>query len=71
MIQNHLVSLPAKPGLFVTTESSMSRIQMVTIGPDPAGLQFAANSVSSGGIASPDARSEPVNRVIPDRDRLF
>ena len=43
---------------------------MVAVGPDPAGLDGPAEAVAAVGIATPDAGSQAIERVVGDRERF-
>src|SRR5690349_21015511 len=64
MIEHELVVLAPDTRLLVTSKSSMSRIQVIAIRPDPASLDRATKSVGTVQIASPDAGPQTVERVI-------
>ncbi|CFW91781.1 Uncharacterised protein [Bordetella pertussis] len=49
----------------------MRRIQVIAIGPHPAGLDAAAHAVGPRAVAAPDARAQAVERVVGHGDGLF
>src|ERR1700722_378774 len=49
----------------------MCRIQVITVCPNAARLDFASHAVSVGGIARPDACAQTVDGVIANRDGIF
>src|ERR1700691_2397750 len=71
MVEHHLVSFSADSGLLVAAEGGMRRIRMVAIGPDPAGLDTAAETICGVQIAGPDACAQSVQRVVGDFQRLL
>src|ERR1700683_1875733 len=71
MVEHHLVSFSADSGLLVAAEGGMRRIRMVAIGPDPAGLDAAAQTIGGVQIPGADGGPSPVQRVIGDFQRLL
>src|SRR6202044_4040740 len=71
VIEHHLVVLAADAGLLVTAERRMRGIGVVAIGPPPAGLDGAAETVAAVGVAAPDAGPEAVESVVGDRERFL
>src|SRR6185295_19981732 len=54
----------------VSAERGVRRIGVVAIGPDPARLDGAAETIEPARIAAPDTGAETVERVVGDRERL-
>src|ERR1700691_1788321 len=55
MVEHHLMSLSADSGLLVAAEGGMRWIRMIAIGPDPACLDAAAETI--GGVQIPGPHS--------------
>ena len=66
MVEHHLVVLAPDAGLFVTAEGRMGGVEVVAIGPDPSGLEPAAEAVGPVDIPGPDAGTKPIKRVVGD-----
>ena len=57
---------PADAGLLVTAEGGVGRVEVVAVGPDPAGLDAAPHAVGDVHVAAPDARAQSVEGVVGD-----
>src|SRR6476646_4682698 len=62
--------LPADAGLLVAPERGVRRVLVIAVGPHPAGLDAAAGRVGQAAVAGPDARTEPVQGVVGDLQRV-
>src|SRR5438445_9396211 len=64
VIEHHLVRLAADAGLLVAAKGRMRGIGVIAVGPDPAGLDRAAEPVGAVAVAGPDTGAEAVERVV-------
>src|ERR1700691_3325712 len=71
MVEHHRMSLSADSGLLVAAEGCMRRIRMIAIGPDPACLDAAAETIGGVQIPGPRSCAQSVQRVIGDFQRLL
>ena len=70
VVEHHLVVLAPDTRLLVAAERRMRRVEMIAIGPDPTGLDRAAEAIGAAPVAGPDAGAKAVKRVVSDRQRL-
>src|SRR5271165_126668 len=71
VVEHHLVVLSPDAGLLVAAERRVRRIGVVTVGPDAARLDRAAEAVAAIDVAAPHTSAEAVQRVIGYRERFF
>src|SRR4051812_39215600 len=71
VVQHDLVVFSSDSGLLVATECSMCRIEVITVGPDASGLDGAAELIRTVQVASPDAGTETVERVVGDGESFI
>src|SRR5690242_17480533 len=70
VVEHHSVVLAADAGDLVTAERRARRVLVVAVRPHPAGLDAAAHPVRAAAVPGPDARAQPVQGVVRDRQRL-
>src|SRR5690554_5173377 len=70
VVQDHLVGFAADPGLLVTAKGSMGRVQMVTVGPYPSGLNGTTHAVGTVDVAGPEAGTKTVLGVVGNGQSL-
>src|ERR1700682_1878396 len=68
VVEHHLVVLAADARLLVAAERRMGRVQVVAVGPHPAGLDIAPGPVSGIAVAAPHPGPQPVEGVVGDAD---
>src|SRR6516225_7290493 len=71
VIEHHLVGFTPDARLLVAAERRMRRIGVIAVGPDPTGLDGAAEAVAAVGVPAPDAGAEAIERVVGDRQRFL
>src|SRR5258708_37458427 len=67
VVEHHLVGFAADARLLVAAERRMCGIGVIAVGPHPARLDGAAETVEPVGVTAPDACAEAVQRVVGDR----
>src|SRR5262245_60710124 len=70
MVEHHLVGLAPDSRLLIAAEGGMRRIEVEAIGPHPARLEPAAETVGAVDVAGPDAGAEAIERVVGYRHSL-
>ena len=71
MVQHHFMGFTAYARLFIAAERRMSRVCVITVSPDAPGLNTAPHLIRQITVAAPDARPQPVLRIVCQRQRLF
>mmetsp|Transcript_23668 Transcript_23668/g.38687 ORF Transcript_23668/g.38687 Transcript_23668/m.38687 type:complete len:215 (-) Transcript_23668:859-1503(-) len=71
MVQRHLVVLAANAGLLVTTEGSVRRVLVVTIGPYAARLDGAAHAIGTVDVAGPETGTQTELGIVGDGQGFF
>src|SRR3989344_1142966 len=71
MVEHRLVVFAPEARRLVSAESGVGGILVIAVGPDPAGLNRAAQPVSSVAVAGPDTSTQAVGGVVGDRDRFL
>ena len=64
------MGLAANARFLVATESRVSGVGVVAVGPDPTGLDGAAHAVGDVAVAAPDAGTQAVERVVGNGQRV-
>ena len=70
MIQHHRVRLAPDAALLIPAKRRVRRIRVIAVRPNPPCLYPAPKPVAPVRIAAPDARAQPIQRVIGNRQRL-
>ena len=70
MVQHHQVVLPADTRLLVPAECRVRRVGVVLVHPHATGLDRAPGAVRHRTVARPHTRTEAVDRVVRNPDRL-
>jgi ParB family chromosome partitioning protein len=70
VVEHHRVALAADAGVLVAAERRVRRIEVVAVGPHPAGLDAAAHAVGLRAVAAPHRGAHAVQRVVGDRERV-
>src|ERR1700688_4067408 len=64
VIQHHFVVFTTKARLFVSAECGVSGIKVITVDPNPAGLDSASEVIATVCVAAPDSRAQSVARIV-------
>src|SRR5262249_26312248 len=70
VVEHHLVILASKARFLVPAKWSVSRVAMIIVYPDAAGLDRTWDPIKLVRIACPDARTQTIKCVIRDLDSL-
>src|SRR5450631_368725 len=71
MIKHHFVRFSADTGFLVSAEGRVRGIGMVAIGPYASGLDAPPEPIGKIEITGPNARTQPVHRVVGNLQRLI